>query len=247
MASLGIRCLANVQAFPRPGKECALHCAAWARARRPRRPPPLARPLALPAAAPPLRKYVVARFWPDFARRPESSASLRGRGSSLACRPSFWRICSARSPFELCRKRPTMFSTTCAISSAERRGNRPPRRRTGREGAPSADARCGVGWTRPDDSPSKSSSDAPRMASSTKDANDEARSLRRWRSDMGEDIAANCKLGQHVFVLESRPSGRSGGMADAADSKSAALKGVRVRVPPSVPQFTRGLDPDPSS
>ncbi len=31
---------------------------------------------------------------------------------------------------------------------------------------------------------------------------------------------------------------RSGGMADTADSKSAARKGLRVQAPPSVPNIT---------
>jgi hypothetical protein len=37
--------------------------------------------------------------------------------------------------------------------------------------------------------------------------------------------------------------GRSGGMVDAADSKSAVRKGVRVRVPPSVLN-TCGVSPE---
>lgn len=39
------------------------------------------------------------------------------------------------------------------------------------------------------------------------------------------------------LLLSSRPLGRSGGMADAADSKSAVREGVRVRVPPSAHRF----------
>jgi hypothetical protein len=45
------------------------------------------------------------------------------------------------------------------------------------------------------------------MASSALDASEEASSLRRSRSDagMGPEITANCKLGQHVFMLQSAP------------------------------------------
>jgi hypothetical protein len=46
----------------------------------------------------PPAKYVVARFCPTRERRPPSSPSFKGRGSSFAWRPSFWRICSARRP-----------------------------------------------------------------------------------------------------------------------------------------------------
>ncbi len=35
----------------------------------------------------------------------------------------------------------------------------------------------------------------------------------------------------------SRVAGRSGGMADAVDSKSIAREGVRVQVPPSAPKY----------
>ena len=35
----------------------------------------------------------------------------------------------------------------------------------------------------------------------------------------------------------------SDGMADIADSKSAARKGVRVRIPPPAPSFPRGTAP----
>ncbi len=45
------------------------------------------------------------------------------------------------------------------------------------------------------------------MAASRLDVNDEASSLRCWRSGIGDEVTANWKLGQHVFMLMSRTSG----------------------------------------
>jgi hypothetical protein len=148
------------------------------------------RPRGAAPAPPTLRaKYVVARFCPAFAKRPASSPSLMGRGSSLACRPSLWRISSARSPFGLSFSSPAIRSIARAMSPADRRESLPLRRReapaageaTGKDAeALRAEPRCAL----PAESERSSSSEAPRIASSTRAENDEVRSLRRLRSVM---------------------------------------------------------------
>src|SRR5580704_2211601 len=101
-----------------------------------------------------------------------------------------------------------MLSTTCAMSPVDRRGSLPPDRRTGRGGAPFATAtataaagRAGARGAVPDDPASKSSNDVPRIASSTLEANDEARSFNRWRSelDMGEPDNRQLKIRSTAF------------------------------------------------
>ncbi len=83
------------------------------------------------------------------------------------------------------------------------------------------------------------------------DANDVASSLRRWRSDVGETLEAATHANRvnprfrAGGQRETSKKGRSGGMADAADSKSAALTGVRsFESPPSVPRF-KSMTPEP--
>ncbi len=133
-----------------------------------------------------------------------------GRGSSLACRPSFWRICSARSPLGLSFNSPTIRSIAWAMSPADRRESRPPRRRGAAAKGATARIRTGAGMALrtgardgsralpPEESVSSSSRDAPRIASSTRTENEEARSSRRLRRDvdMGDEINSICNCRQ---------------------------------------------------
>lgn len=134
------------------------------------------------------------------------------------------------------------------MSPADRRGSLPDRRR--RDGATPAGTAPGAGKRARDGPPeddSSSSSEAPRMASSTPAENDAARSLRRFRRVEGmvgrrDKRHSRCSsitrsegtcAGDVRSVVRRAGKSRSGGMADAADSKSVAPKGVRVQVPPS--------------
>ncbi len=160
-----------------------------------------ARAATLPTTTPaPRAKYVVARFCPSLVKRPASSPSLMGRGSSLACKPSFRRISSARSPPGLSFSKPAIRSMACAMSPEDRRESRPPRRPGAGAAASTArvfDAgrpvlRAAAGALPREESETSSSSEAPRIASSTLAENEAARSLRRLRRDV--DMGARDKL-----------------------------------------------------
>ncbi len=99
--------------------------------------------------------------------------------------PNSMRISSARRPSLCVCTRATILSSSAAMSSAERRGNRPDAGRATR-GAARADASAGRLFGRAPVSVRSSSSEVPRIASITESVNDEASSASRERRfDMG--------------------------------------------------------------